>query len=223
MVGSPATAAPIEAVPAYAADLFADRLPLARQFATVLATDGVRRGLVGPRESSRIWSRHLANCAVVTELIPTDTRVVDVGSGAGLPGLVIAIRRPDVLVDLIEPLQRRVDFLTDTVRALDLGEQVRVIRGRAEEASVIGTVGAASVVTARAVAPLDRLVAWCLPLLEPEGRLVLIKGRSAAAEAGQHRDALRKTGARDVRVVRCGTGLIEPATTVVVARAREIT
>jgi 16S rRNA (guanine527-N7)-methyltransferase len=221
VAGSPATAAPIEAVPAYSADLFADRLPLARRFATLLVTDGMRRGLVGPRESGRIWSRHLGNCAVVTELIPTDSRVVDVGSGAGLPGLVIAIRRPDVRVDLVEPLQRRVDFLTDTVRALDLGEQVRVVRGRAEEAAVIGAVSAAPVVTARAVAPLDRLVAWCLPLLEPEGRLVLIKGRSAAAEVGQHRDALRKAGARDVRVVRCGTGLIEPATTVVVARARE--
>jgi 16S rRNA (guanine527-N7)-methyltransferase len=211
VAGSPATAAPIEAVPAYSADLFADRLPLARRFATLLVTDGMRRGLVGPRESGRIWSRHLGNCAVVTELIPTDSRVVDVGSGAGLPGLVIAIRRPDVRVDLVEPLQR----------ALDLGEQVRVVRGRAEEAAVIGAVSAAPVVTARAVAPLDRLVAWCLPLLEPEGRLVLIKGRSAAAEVGQHRDALRKAGARDVRVVRCGTGLIEPATTVVVARARE--
>ena len=151
MAGSPATAAPIEAVPAYSADLFADRLPLARRFATLLVTDGMRRGLVGPRESGRIWSRHLGNCAVVTELIPTDSRVVDVGSGAGLPGLVIAIRRPDVRVDLVEPLQRRVDFLTDTVRALDLGEQVRVVRGRAEEAAVIGAVSAAPVVTARAL------------------------------------------------------------------------
>lgn len=221
MAGFPATAAPIEAVPAYAAELFADRLPLARRFATVLATDGVRRGLIGPRESGRIWSRHLANCAVVSELIPTDSRVVDVGSGAGLPGLVIAIRRPDIRVDLVEPLQRRVDFLTDAVRGLDLGEQVRVVRGRAEEASVVATVGAAPAVTARAVAPLDRLVAWCLPLLEPGGRLVLIKGRSAVAEVGQHRDELRRAGARDVQVVRCGTGLIEPATTVVVARARE--
>jgi 16S rRNA (guanine527-N7)-methyltransferase len=219
--GSLPTAAPIEAVPAYAAELFAARLPLARRFATLLATDGVARGLIGPREAGRIWSRHLGNCAVVTDLIPDDGRVVDVGSGAGLPGLVIAIRRPDLQVDLVEPMQRRVAFLVDAVAELGLAAQVRVLRGRAEDADVVRAVGGAPAVTARAVAPLDRLVAWCLPLLEPDGRLVLMKGRSAADEVERHRDVLRRAGARDVRVVRCGVGLIQPPTTVVVARARE--
>jgi 16S rRNA (guanine527-N7)-methyltransferase len=219
--GSPATAAPIEAVPVYATEMFGARLRLARRFATLLATEGVRRGLIGPREAGRIWDRHLGNCAVVADLIPHGSRVVDVGSGAGLPGLVIAIRRPDLPVDLVEPMQRRVDFLTDAVRELGLDDQVRIGRGRAEEAAVAAAVGASPVVTARAVAPLDRLVAWCLPLLEPGGRLVLIKGRSAADEVKRHRDALRDAGAREVRVVRCGAGLIQPATTVVIARARE--
>jgi 16S rRNA (guanine527-N7)-methyltransferase len=219
--GTPTTAAPIEAVPVYAAEMFAARLPLAQRFATLLATDGVRRGLVGPREAGRIWSRHLGNCAVVTELIPPGSRVVDVGSGAGLPGLVMAVRRPDLQVDLVEPMQRRVDFLIDAVGELGLDAQVRVVRGRAEDPDVAAAIGVVPVVTARAVAPLDRLVAWCLPLLEPDGRLALIKGRSAADEVERHRDALRDAGAREVRVVRCGAGLIEPATTVVVARARE--
>jgi 16S rRNA (guanine527-N7)-methyltransferase len=219
--GTPASAAPIEAVPAHAAELFAGRLPLASRFAALLVTDGVARGLLGPRESGRIWSRHVSNCAAVTDLIPSGDRVVDVGSGAGLPGLVVAIRRPDLRVDLVEPMQRRVDFLVDAVAELGLADQVRVVRGRAEDVDVIRAVGAACAVTARAVAPLDRLVAWCLPLLEPGGRFVLIKGRSAADEVERHRGALRRSGARDVRVVRCGTDLIEPPTTVVVGRARE--
>ena len=220
MPGTPTTATPIEAVPTHAAELFGTRLPLARRFAALLARDGVARGLIGPREAGRIWSRHLSNCAVVTDLIPSSDRVVDVGSGAGLPGLVIAIRRPDLPVQLVEPMQRRVDFLVDAVAELGLSDQVQVIRGRAEDVDVIRAVGAAPVVTARAVAPLDRLVAWCLPLLEPAGRLVLLKGRSAADEVERHRDALWSAGARDMRVVRCGTDLIEPPTTVFVAQAR---
>src|SRR5689334_11360419 len=102
-------------MPAHATALFAGRLPLARRFAALLATDGVVRGLIGPREARRIWSRHLSNCAVITDLLPAGARIVDVGSGAGLPGLAIAIRRPDLQVDLVEPLQRRVDFLVDAV------------------------------------------------------------------------------------------------------------
>jgi 16S rRNA (guanine527-N7)-methyltransferase len=211
----------MESVPGYAGALFADRLELAERFAAQLAGDGVRRGVIGPGEPARIWSRHLANCAVVSELIPAGSRVVDVGSGAGLPGVVLAIRRPDLRVDLVESLQRRVDFLSDAIAELGLAGQLRVVRGRAEEPAVLGATGAAEVVTARAVAPLDRLVAWCLPLLAPGGRLVLIKGRSAADEVARHRNALRRAGAIDVRIVSCGTGLIEPATTVVVARARE--
>lgn len=221
MPGSPAVATPVEGTPHYAGELFGARLPLAERFAQLLCGDGVRRGLVGPREPSRIWARHIANCAVVTELIPLRSRVVDVGAGAGLPGLAIAVRRPDVRVDLVEPLLRRVEFLHDTVAALRLGDQVRVVRGRADEPAVIKTVTGAAVVTARAVAPLNRLVPWCLPLMAADGLLVLIKGRSAADEVSRHRDALRHAGAADIHVVSCGAGIIEPATTVVVARARE--
>lgn len=218
MPGSPAVSAPVERTPSYAGELFGARLPVAERFAALLCGDGVRRGLVGPREPNRIWSRHIANCAVVTELIPPASRVVDVGSGAGLPGLAIAIRRPDVIVDLVEPLQRRVDFLRHAVASLHLGDQVRVVRGRAEEPTVIDTVAGGAVVTARAVAPLDRLVAWSLPLLAPDGQLVLIKGQSASDEVARHRKALRRAGVAEIHVVSCGAGIIEPATTVVVAR-----
>lgn len=211
-------AAPVERTPSHAGELFGGRVALAERFARLLSDDGVRRGLVGPREPGRIWSRHIVNCAVVTELIPRGSRVVDVGSGAGLPGLAIAIRRPDVHIDLVEPLQRRVAFLNDAVAALALADQVRVVRGRADEPDVIETVGGAGVVTARAVAPLDRLVAWCLPLLAPGGRLALIKGQSAADEVARHRERLRRAGVAEIHVVSCGAGIIEPATTVVVGR-----
>lgn len=207
-----------EATPSCAAELFGARLPLAERFAALLCDDGVSRGLVGPREPSRIWSRHIANCAVVTELIPRGARVVDVGSGAGLPGLAIAIRRADVHVELVEPLLRRVEFLGDAVSALQLADQVRVVRGRAEEPAVIDAVAGAAVVTARAVAPLDRLVAWCVPLLARDGHLLLIKGQSAFDEVARHRKALRRAGAAEIHVVSCGASIIEPATTVVVGR-----
>ncbi len=174
------------------------------------------RGLIGPREPERLWSRHLLNCAVVTELFPSSTRVVDVGSGAGLPGIVIALRRPDVSVDLLEPLQRRVDFLAEVIEALDLGTQVRVTRGRAEDQALQPQLGNAPWVIARAVAPLDRLVGWCLPLLAPGGQLAAVKGANASAELDEHAPTLRRLGVADVRIVECGVGLVEPAVNVVV-------
>ncbi|MFD0786389.1 16S rRNA (guanine(527)-N(7))-methyltransferase RsmG, partial [Micromonospora azadirachtae] len=115
--------------------LFGDRLDIAAAYAELLATDGVLRGLIGPREAPRIWDRHLLNCAAVAERIPEGTEVLDVGSGAGLPGLVLAIARPDLAVTLIEPLARRTSFLIEAVDRLGLGESVRVFRGRAEEAA----------------------------------------------------------------------------------------
>jgi 16S rRNA (guanine527-N7)-methyltransferase len=209
---------PPEQVPSSAAAVFGARLALAERFAAALVSDGVVRGVIGPREPARIWSRHLLNCAVVTELFPDSVRVVDVGSGAGLPGIAMAIRRPDLRVDLIEPLQRRVDFLSDVIEALGLQDQIRVARGRAEDRQVGAEFGSADWVTARAVAPLDRLVRWCLPLLAADGRLALIKGSGAAGEIGQHRLALERAGGIGASVTACGTGLIDPPAAVVTLR-----
>src|SRR5262245_36061264 len=169
--------------------LFGDRLTLAIAYARLLVTDGVTRGLIGPREAPRIWDRHLLNCAAVAELVPSGARVVDVGSGAGLPGIVLAVARPDVEVVLVEPLARRTVFLDAAVSALDL-DRTTVVRARAEElAPVRGRprIDRAEIVTARAVAPLDRLAAWCLPLVADGGRLLALKGESAAQGAAAHR------------------------------------
>jgi 16S rRNA (guanine527-N7)-methyltransferase len=156
------------------------------------------------------------NCAVVSELLPLNARVVDVGSGAGLPGIALAIRRPDLNVVLIESLRRRVEFLTEAVAELGLGSAVTIVHGRAEDQAVLASSGNAGWVTARAVAPLDRLVEWCLPLLEPGGRLLALKGVSAEAEVEQHRPAVRRLGGSAIELVRCGTGVVDDPTTVVI-------
>jgi 16S rRNA (guanine527-N7)-methyltransferase len=199
--------------------VFGDRLPLAMRFAEILASVGHERGLIGPHEVPRLWDRHLLNCAAITELVPTGARIVDVGSGAGLPGLVLAIRRSDLRVDLVESLRRRVLFLEETVAALDLGESVRVVRGRAEDRPVMEAVGSSQWVTARAVAPLDRLVRWCLPLLEPGGTLLAMKGSSAAAEVQAHHTEIQRLGGSRPETVLCGTEWSgEPVAVVVVHR-----
>jgi 16S rRNA (guanine527-N7)-methyltransferase len=201
--------------------VFGDRLPLAEAFAAALCGPGTVRGLLGPREVSRIWSRHLLNCAALTDLLPTGARIVDVGSGAGLPGVVLAIRRPDLRVDLVEPMSRRTDFLQATLADLGLGPRVRVVRGRAEDPHVLASVGDAEWVTARAVAPLDRLARWCLPLLVPGGTLLAIKGRTAAAELAAHQRAVRRLGGRELRVLSCGgTATGGPLTVVSIGRGR---
>lgn len=197
-----------------ASTLFGDRLALAQRYAEHLATSGVERGLVGPREASRVWERHVLNCAVVAELVPDGARVVDVGSGAGLPGIPLALSRPDLRIVLIEPLARRVEWLAEVLE--DLGLDVAVERGRAEEAGVRHRWEGADVVTARAVAPLAKLTAWALPLLRPGGRLLAVKGASARAEAQRDADAVRRLGGGAPAVVRCGVGLVEPPGTVVV-------
>ncbi len=207
-----------EAEASTAAHRFGPRLGIAERYAGILASAGLERGLLGPREVPRLWSRHLLNCVALTDLLPADTRLVDVGTGAGLPGLVVAIARPDVRVDLVESLQRRVDFLTEAVTLLGLEDQVRVVRGRAEDSFVVDEVGEASWVTARAVAPLDRLVKWCLPLLRPGGELLAMKGASAVAEVTDHAGAIRALGGVDPRVVTCGADLDEPVPVVVVTR-----
>jgi 16S rRNA (guanine527-N7)-methyltransferase len=222
VAGSGAVPIPEALAPAARA-LFGDRLALAEAYAELLASDGVVRGLIGPREAPRIWDRHLLNCAVVAELIPTGAVVVDVGSGAGLPGIVLAVVRPDLAVVLVEPLARRTTFLIEAVAALELDAQVKVLRARAEEAVERLPTGPGDIVTARAVAPLDRLAGWCLPLTAVGGRLLALKGASAADEVSMHEDAVRQLGG-GVPVVRiCGAGRIDPPATVVeIVRERDV-
>ena len=165
--------------PASAPGLFGDRLPLAVQYADWLAGEGVRRGIIGPHETERIWPRHLINCAAVAALVAPRSLVVDLGSGAGLPGVVLAIARPDIRVILVESLLRRSTFLGEVVSALGL-DAVTVRRARAEELATENV--DADVVTARAVAPVARLCRWAAPLLSPHGCLVALKGVGTAEE-----------------------------------------
>jgi 16S rRNA (guanine527-N7)-methyltransferase len=196
--------------------LFGPRLPLAQRYVDMLTEHGVERGLIGPREVPRLWDRHVANSAAVAEVLPVGARVVDVGSGAGLPGIPLAIARPDVRVTLLEPMARRVMWLTEVVD--DLGLDVDVIRGRAEESPVRQRVGAVDVVTARAVAPLAKLAGWCLPLVRPGGWLVALKGASAADEVARDAPSVRRAGGVELSVVSCGAQVLAVPTTVVLVR-----
>lgn len=199
------------APPPAAQSLFGEKLPVATRFADLLADAGRVRGLLGPREVPRLWERHLLNCAVLGELVPQAATVCDLGSGAGLPGIVLAIRRPDLDVTLVEPLLRRTRFLDEVVAALGLAN-VTVRRARAEDLH-----GAASfdVVTARAVAPLERLARWALPLVRDRGELLAMKGSSAADELVGARSVLRRLGGRNAEVLTVGAGLLEQPVTVV--------
>ncbi|MDQ1739066.1 MAG: rRNA (guanine527-N7)-methyltransferase, partial [Pseudonocardiales bacterium] len=180
------------------------------RYAGWLAGPGTVRGLLGPREVSRLWERHLLNSVAVAELVPSDARLVDIGTGAGLPGLAMACVRPDLSVDLVESLLRRTDFLTEVVTALELTDRVRVIRGRAEDIDVRNKVGSAQFVTARAVAPLDRLVRWSFPLLRPGGSLLAVKGASAEDELTEHQQFLTRMRAEVMGVIECGAELVDP-------------
>lgn len=207
-------------VPEAAADIFGQRLPLAVEYVEALATIGVERGLIGPRETDRLWGRHILNSAVLGELLETGERVIDVGSGAGLPGIPVGIARPDVDIVLVEPMLRRTEFLREMIEQLGL-TNVSVVRGRAEEPGVIAEVGGADVVTSRAVAALDKIARWSLPLTRIGGRMLAIKGDRADEEVQQYGSALGPLGADDVRVVQCGTRYLDSPTTVVVARRKE--
>lgn len=186
-----------------------------QRFADVLATDGVTRGLIGPREVGRLWDRHLMNCAVAADAVSRETTVIDVGSGAGLPGIVWAIARPDLQVMCVEPLLRRANFLTEVVETLGLGNRVQVHRGRAEEFA--GRLQA-PVVTARAVAPLHRLIAWTMPLVEPGGELLALKGAAAETEVQEAAEEIARWGGAQVEVSEWGRGIVDPPTRVVRVR-----
>lgn len=195
---------------------FGERLPLARRYAESLAGAGVERGLIGPREVPRLWDRHILNCAAISELFEPDERVADIGSGAGLPGIPLAIARPDLSITLIEPLLRRSEFLHEVVAELGL-DHVAVVRGRAEEPAVRDEAGDCDAVVSRAVASLDKISRWSFPLLRVGGRMVAMKGEKAAAEIDEHRRVMIGLGANEVRVVRCGESYLNPPTTVVLA------
>jgi 16S rRNA (guanine527-N7)-methyltransferase len=196
--------------PEVAAGVFSDALTLAERYAALLADQGVLRGLIGPREIARLWDRHLINCALLGHAIVRGADVCDIGSGAGLPGLVLALSRPDLRVTLVEPLLRRTTFLEEAVATLELGN-VEVVRARAEE---LHGVRQFSVVTSRAVAPLPRLLIWSMPLVREGGALIAMKGSSVADEVADARVTLRKVGAGTVDVASYGQNIVEHPTTV---------
>ena len=208
--GAPA----VPPAPEIARSVFGPGMADAERYVTRLATDGVTRGLIGPREVPRLWERHVLNSAAVADAVPPGARVVDVGSGAGLPGIPLALARPDLRLTLVEPMARRVEFLEEVVA--ELGAPWRVVRGRAEERSVRAAVGSVDVVTARAVAALPRLVAWCRGLLRPGAQLVALVGSRAVEELPSLVPELEAAGMRDVRTRAVGVELGAAATTVVV-------
>lgn len=197
--------------PAQARAVFGPAIAAAERYAALLAGPGVERGLLGPHEVGRLWERHLLNCAVVADLVPAGCSVADVGSGAGLPGVVLALLLPDVRVTLVERMLRRAVFLEECVAELGL-KNASVARGRAEDWA--GKLSA-DVVTARAVAPLGRLAGIALGLVRPGGTVLAIKGAKAPAEVVAARPALARLGVRDVDVVRAGGGMVDPPATVV--------
>lgn len=201
----------VPAPPGAAVTLFGPAIESACRFTSLLATHGVERGLIGPREVPRLWERHLLNCGLLAELVPGDAEVVDIGSGAGLPGLVIAILRPQVRMTLLEPMFRRTVFLGECIAELGLGN-VTVRRGRAEDmAGVIR----ADIATSRAVAPLGRLAELSAGLVRPGGTILAIKGDQAQAELDQAGTILRALGVRSAEVLKVGQGIVEPPATVV--------
>jgi 16S rRNA (guanine527-N7)-methyltransferase len=198
-------------IPEVALAIFGSAAPKAERYAGLLAGPGVDRGLIGPNEIPRVWERHLLNCAVVASLVPDPCSLVDLGSGAGLPGIVLALLLPDTAVTLLEPMARRAVFLDECVSELGL-DNAQVRRARAEE--VAGTL-VVDVVTARAVAPLDRLARMAVRLLRPGGIVLAIKGAKAAQEVQAAGDALSRLGVQQVEVLLAGSGKVDPAATVI--------
>ena len=204
-----------EQEPDAAVALFGDRIELARRFAADLAREGETRGLIGPLELPRLWSRHILNSALVAPVLRVGV-VGDVGSGAGLPGLVLAIARPDVRFVLIEPMERRVDWLLEEVQALGL-DNVDVLRARAEDVRLATPLDQ---VTARAVSALSKLIPLTVPLLRSGGELVFMKGERVDAEIEAAAKVIRKAGLVDVRVEVLGEGVLPEVTRIFRATLR---
>ncbi len=206
---------PLPPVPAFARerldDAAIDRLT---RYGEALASDGVIRGLIGPREVPILWERHLLNCAAMAEAIEPNAKVVDIGTGAGLPGMVLALVRPDLHVILVDTLQRRCEFLEEMVATFGLANRVDVIWGRAENIAPCE----ADIVTSRAVAALKKLAPWCFPHARLGGRLLAMKGQKAGEELTAARKILHQYGAaNDAQLLTCGAGWIDPPVTLVSA------
>lgn len=199
--------------PAIAGEIFGDKLDAAIEYHRLLATDGSIRGFMGPREIPKLWDRHILNCAVIGEAMDERATVVDIGSGAGLPGIPLALARPDLEITLVEPLLKRSVFLNEVVDALGLSN-VTVIRGRAEEKEVREAVGLVDFVTSRAVAPLGKLAGWSLPLAKKGGKMIAMKGSSIQEEIERDAKLIKKAGGGKAEVFEVGQQL-EEATTLV--------
>ena len=197
--------------PDIARRVFSETLQIAEAYAARLATDGTERGVIGPREVPRLWERHLVNCALVTDLVGSSSSVCDVGSGAGLPGIVMAIRRPDLSVTLVEPLLRRTTFLEEVVADLGL-ENVEVVRARADALHGQRTF---DVVTSRAVAPMDRLTRWSLPLVRSGGAFLAMKGSSVRAELDSAATIISAGGGVVDEIIELGADILDPPVRVV--------
>ncbi len=197
--------------PRLAAEIFGERLPLAVQYADLLVTTGISHGLLGPREAPKVWERHIVNCAMAESLLPHRTRLIDIGSGAGLPGLALAIARPDLRITLVEPLARRTDWLVNAVETLGLSH-VSVQRARAED--LAGLIQA-NVVTARAVAKIEQLVLWTWPLMPQGGRLLALKGQSASDELAAAQPRIARLGVKSSTVHSLGADVLDPPVRVV--------
>ncbi|WP_406605261.1 16S rRNA (guanine(527)-N(7))-methyltransferase RsmG [Corynebacterium kroppenstedtii] len=202
------------ATPPEVATVFGDRLPPAVAYHESLRSDATVCGLIGPREAPRLWERHILNCAVIGELMDRDSRVVDIGSGAGLPGIPLAIARPDLDITLIEPQLRRVNYLKEIVGKLGL-DNVSVVRGRAEEKTIKRQNRGADYVTSRAVAPLGKLMGWSLPLTRQHGLVLAMKGASAHEEIERDQRTISSAGGGECSVVEAGAGVLPDASIVV--------
>jgi 16S rRNA (guanine527-N7)-methyltransferase len=203
----------VEAEPAAAARIFGSQIELARAFTRNLAQFGEERGLIGPLEPPRLWSRHVLNCGVFADLFTPGTLVGDVGSGAGLPGIVLALARPDVHFALIEPMERRTDWLSEQVAVLGL-VNVSVVRSRVQDAPYAEK---CDVVTARAVSALKTLIPMTAPLVKPGGRLLLMKGASVEREIEEAKKQIRAHNLTSVEVIYSGEGILEEPTRLVQA------
>lgn len=202
----------LEREPAVAAEIFGERIDAAREFTAALAREGEERGLIGPLELPRLWTRHILNSVIAAPLFHGS--VADIGSGAGLPGLVLAIARPDVEWTLVEPMERRVIWLNEQVSALGL-ENVTVLRARAED---VRPVGVFDVVTARAVSALRTLIPLTAPLVREGGELALLKGLNVANEIDAAQKQIKRFRLSDVRVEVLGEGVLDETTRVLRAR-----